>query len=205
MAVLRDAGVAVPRLERAAHAEAAVTAADRIGYPVALKLDASGLSHKSDVGGVRVGLADAEAVRTAASDLLAITPPPGVTVHGLVVAAMARPGVELIVGAKRDPQFGPVVIVGLGGVLAEALDDVSIRLAPVPRDQAVTMLDELRGARLLDGFRGAPKVDRDAVARIVIALGAVAARPEVREVDCNPVIAGEWGAVAVDALVVLDE
>jgi len=109
------------------------------------------------------------------------------------------------VGMERDPQFGPVVLVGLGGVLAEAIDDTALRLAPVPVDDARAMLDELRAARLLRGFRGAAPVDVDAVARLVVAIGALARdRPELLEVDLNPVIAGPGGALVVDALVVLD-
>ncbi len=203
--LLRAAGLPVPAVERARDADEAVAAAGRIGYPVVLKLDATGLAHKSDVGGVRVGLSDADAVRAAAAELLGIAPPAGATVRGLLVAAMAEPGIELIVGVRRDPQFGPAVLVGLGGVLAEALDDVAIRIAPVPREEALAMLDGLRGARLLDGFRGGPGVDRGAVADLVVAVGALAAaRPDIRELDLNPVIAGPSGATIVDALVVLD-
>jgi hypothetical protein len=118
---------------------------------------------------------------------------------------MAPAGVELIVGMERDPQFGPVVLVGLGGVLAEAIDDTALRLAPVPPEAARAMLEELRAARLLRGFRGAPAVDVAAVVELVVAIGALArARPEIVELDLNPVIAGPGGAVVADALVVLD-
>ena len=117
---------------------------------------------------------------------------------------MAEQGVELIVGMRRDPSFGPVVMVGLGGVLAEVLDDVAVRLAPVPTDEALAMLLELRGARILDGIRGRPAVDRHAVAEMIVALSRVAmARPDIVEVDLNPVIASPHGALAVDALVVV--
>ncbi len=118
---------------------------------------------------------------------------------------MAPPGLELIAGVSRDPQFGPIVLVGIGGVLAEVLDDVSLRLAPVPASEALSMLAELRGARLLDVTRGRPAIDREAVAAILVALGALAvARPDIRAIDLNPVIAGPDGAIAVDALVVLE-
>jgi acetate---CoA ligase (ADP-forming) len=118
---------------------------------------------------------------------------------------MAKVGVELIAGARRDPQFGPLVLVGIGGVLAEVLDDVSIRLAPITRDDAREMLAELRGARLLDGQRGRPGVDKTAIVGLLVALGkAVSAHPEWREVDLNPVVASRSGAVAVDALIVAD-
>ena len=117
---------------------------------------------------------------------------------------MADPGLELIVGLTRDPQVGPVVLVGLGGILAEALDDVAVALAPVDADEALTMIDRLRGARLLEGIRGQPAVDRDAIARIVVAVSRLGFdRPDIVEIDLNPVIAGPGGAMAVDGLVVV--
>ena len=117
---------------------------------------------------------------------------------------MADPGVELIVGIRRDASFGPAVVVGLGGVLTEVLDDVAIRLAPVDRETALGMLAELRGARILDGVRGSSPVDRGAVADLIVALARLGdRRSDIVEVDLNPVIASAKGAVAVDALVVL--
>jgi acyl-CoA synthetase (NDP forming) len=117
---------------------------------------------------------------------------------------MADPGVELIVGMRRDPSFGPCVVVGLGGVFTEVLDDVAIRLAPVTGAVAASMLEELRGARLLDGVRGGAPIDRAAVASLIVKLSKLAVeRGDVQEVDLNPVIASSDGAVAVDALVVL--
>ena len=119
---------------------------------------------------------------------------------------MAGPGVELILGLRRDPQFGPAVLVGLGGVLTEVLDDVAIGLAPLRPAAAEAMLDALRGARLLRGVRGRPPVDRDALVAMLVALGRLGVdRPDVLEVDLNPVIATSIGAIAVDALVVLEE
>jgi acyl-CoA synthetase (NDP forming) len=123
--------------------------------------------------------------------------------RGLLLEPMADPGVELILGLWRDPSFGAVVVVGLGGVLAEVLDDVAIRLAPVARDEALTMLDELRGSRILDGVRGGSPIDRGAIADLVVALSRFAdEHPEIDEVDLNPVIASANGALAADALVV---
>jgi acyl-CoA synthetase (NDP forming) len=118
---------------------------------------------------------------------------------------MAPHGVELILGFRRDPQFGPAVLVGFGGVLTEVLDDVAVRLAPVDHAAADAMLDDLRGARLLRGVRGRHAVDRAALVAMLVALGRLGLdRPDVREVDLNPVIATAEGALAVDALVVLD-
>ena len=209
LALLAGVGVPVVDSRPVADASGAVEAALALGGPVAVKLDAPGLAHKTDVGGVRLGLSGEAAVRAAAEDLLAtgerLAAGGAGRVRGLLVQPMAPPGAELIAGIQRDPQFGPVVIVGLGGVLAEVLDDISLRLAPVSTEEALAMLVELRGAAVLDGVRGGPAVDREAVAALLVTLGRLAvARPDVREVDLNPVIAGPHGAVAVDALVVVD-
>jgi hypothetical protein len=180
--------------------------ARELGGSVALKLDAVGLAHKSDTGAVRLDLLGDDAVGRAADELLAIgqtLATSGVVVRGLVVEPMAPPGVELIVGLTRDPGFGPLVMVGLGGVLAEVLDDVALRLAPVTIEEAAAMLDELRGARLIDGVRGRPRGDRAAIAQIVVALAHLGVeRPDILAVDLNPVVSGPGGTLAVDALVV---
>ena len=207
--LLAAAGIPTVRTYTAADVDAAVAAARDLGGSVVLKLDAAGLAHKSDVGAVRLGLAGDDAVRVAATELLALgdrlTAGGAATVRGLLVAPMAPPGLELIVGVSRDPQFGPIVLAGLGGVFAEALDDVALCLAPVSARDAAAMLAGLRGKALLDGVRGRPPVDRGAVVEILVALGHLAAeRPDIRAIDVNPVIAHDHGALAVDALVVLD-
>jgi acyl-CoA synthetase (NDP forming) len=205
LGVLAALGLSVAPMAPAADAGSAVAAAEAIGYPVVLKLDA-GLPHKWDAGAVRLGLADPAAVRTAATELLALPLTGGAAHLGLTVQRQAPPGIELILGVKRDPQFGPVVLVGFGGILAEALDDVAIRLAPVRAPDVREMLGSLRGARLLAGFRGAPPIDVDAVAELVVYLARTAVdRPDWLEVDLNPVIVGPGGPVIVDALIVLEE
>jgi hypothetical protein len=186
-------------------ADVAVEAARSFGArPVALKVDALDLPHKSELGLVRLGLFGDEVIRAAAEDLLAAARVHRIDARGLLVEPMVDAGVELIVGLRRDASFGPAVVVGLGGVLTEVLDDVAIRLAPVDRETALGMLAELRGARVLDGVRGRPAVDRGAVAGLIAALSRLGdARPDIVEVDLNPVIASASGALAVDALVVL--
>jgi len=170
---------------------------------VALKIDAVGLTHKSDIGGVALGLQGDDAVYAAALRLFEDARRRGLEVRGLLVEPMVAAGTELILGMRRDPQFGPVVLVGLGGVLAEFLDDVAIRLAPIGEATAMAMLDDLRGEALLRGVRGRPGIDRAAIARMLVALGDLALeRPDIMEIDLNPVIAGSRGAIAVDALVV---
>jgi len=203
--LLRAAGLSVTAAIAAPDADSAVQAARSLpGKAVALKLDAADLPHKSDLGFVRLGLAGDDVVRAAALDLLAAAGRRDVVARGLLVEPMAEPGVELIVGLRRDASFGPAIVVGLGGVLTEVLDDVAIRLAPIDHDTALGMLADLRGARILDGVRGGAAVDRAAVADLLVALSRLGdARPDLLEVDLNPVIASPAGALAVDALVVI--
>ena len=203
--LLREAGIGVIHAVPVRDADEAVAAAHRLGAEVALKLDAVGLAHKSDLGGVALGLLGDEVVRAAAIALLETGRRRGLTTRGLLVEPMAKPGLELLLGMRRDPQFGPVVVAGLGGTLTELLDDVAIRLAPVSPDEADAMLNDLRGARLLGGVRGRSPVDRAAVVSMIVGLGRLGVeRPDLLEIDLNPVIASETGAIAVDALVVLE-
>ena len=209
LARLADAGVPVTpfRSVPADDGEEVVAAWRDLGaVPVALKLDAPGLAHKTEAGGVRVGLSDEPAIRAAVEELRWAAERRGITPRGLLVEPMAPAGVELIVGGRRDAVFGPAVLVGLGGILAEVLDDVAVLLAPVTVDEVVARLRGLRGAALLGGVRGAPPVDIAALARVVVAIGdALVADASIVEVDCNPVIAGPAGAIAVDALVVIED
>jgi acyl-CoA synthetase (NDP forming) len=202
---LERAGFRVTRRERATSPGEALAAAGRLGYPVAVKIDADGLSHKTDIDGVRLDLASPDAVTAAASALLEIGLPPGAHRHGVLVQPMAAPGVELIVGARRDPSFGAIIVVGLGGVLTEVLDDVVIRLAPVDPLEAASMLAALRGRAILGGVRAGPGVDTEAVVRVIVSLSEfIRARRDVVEVDLNPVIATADGATIVDALLVIE-
>jgi acyl-CoA synthetase (NDP forming) len=214
---LGAAGVAVtPFRAVSLDGDAAVVAWRDLGAgPVAVKLDVVGLAHKTEAGGVRLGLADARAIREAAAELAGVAARlaaeagaadgDGPRVRGLLVAPMAPPGVEVIVGGRRDPVFGPAVLVGLGGILAEVLDDVVVLLAPVDAATVRTRLEALRGAPFLRGVRGQRGADLDALAAMVADVAAfMVVNPDVHEVDLNPVIAGPGGPVAVDALVVVD-
>ncbi|QNA86806.1 acetate--CoA ligase family protein [Sphingomonas sp. So64.6b] len=201
-------GIAFPPFALVKTADEAVQAAERLGYPVVLKAQAAALPHKSDAGGVIVGLTDAAGVTRGWTQLTAniAAARPDLTLDGVLVEAMAERGIELIVGARNDPDWGPVILVGFGGVTAELLHDVRLLPPDLPRDAIIAALRTLRMAPLLDGFRGAPRMDVGAVADIVAALGAVvAATPAIREVDLNPVIVypeGQ-GAIALDALITL--
>lgn len=202
--VLRTAGVAVTPAHAASDPDAAAAAAAAFGHgPVAVKLDAAGLAHKTEADAVALAV-PVDAVRDVAARLIDAGRAAGLEVRGVLVEPMADPGIELIVGMRRDALFGPVVLVGLGGILADVLDDVAIRLAPVRPGDALGMLDELRGKAVLDGPRGRPAVDRAAVARLIVGVADLAlARPDIAEIDLNPVIVGPTGALAVDALLVL--
>jgi acyl-CoA synthetase (NDP forming) len=199
---LAEAGLPAVRPVLAAGVDDAVAAALEVGFPVVLKVATTGLAHKSDVGGVRVGLRDPDAVRAAARELTDLALPAGVMRRGLFVAPQLE-GVELILGGRRDPSYGPLVIVGLGGVLAEVLDDVAVRLAPLDGADAEAMLRELRGAPVLDGVRGRPGIHRPAVIDAIVTMGRLLVDdPSILEVDANPVISGPAATAAVDALVV---
>jgi len=196
------ASIAVEGRDPKAMLDRATAAAEQLGWPVAVKLDAPGLAHKSDAGAVVLDVSSRRELEAALRRVLAAgrdhEP------DGVLIQPMAPPGVELIVGARRDPQFGPLVLVGMGGVLTEVFDDVVVRIAPIDGGHARQMLDELRGARLLDGVRGRRGANRTAIGEIIARLGqALEAHPAWREVDLNPVIAGK-DAVAVDALIITD-
>ncbi len=193
------------KLARSA-SEAARIAAD-IGLPVALKIASPDILHKSDVGGVQVGLASAAAVRAAYKRIVhnARTAKPDARIEGVTVQAMARPGLEVVVGAVRDPQFGPLVAFGSGGIYVELLQDVSFRLAPVSLDEAQAMIDETMAGKLLSGLRGQAPADRQAVAQVIVAVSELVAKDEtIQELDINPLIVYEkgQGAVAVDVRVI---
>jgi succinyl-CoA synthetase beta subunit len=187
---------------------AAQAAAARIGYPVVLKAQSATLAHKSDVGGVVLGLADeaslADGWRKLHADIAKARPE--LRLDGVLVEAMAPPGIELIVGARNDPDWGAILVVGLGGVLAEALRDVRVLPADLAPAAIVDELRKLKAAALLLGFRGTPPLDLHAVAGIASRLGRfTAAHPEIAEIDINPLVVypEQHGAVAVDALIVV--
>lgn len=197
-------GVPVPAEHLVTTPDEAAAAAERIGLPVAVKLCGDAIAHKTERGLVRLGVASPGAVRAAAAELLAAATPDDGAV-GVLVAPMVRGTRELIAGLHRDPRFGMTVMLGVGGVLAEAVADVVFRLVPIDRGDAVEMIDELRTQALLGPFRGEPAVDRERLVDVLAGLSDLAAaRPDVASVDLNPLIVTAGEPVAVDALVVLD-
>jgi succinyl-CoA synthetase beta subunit len=184
----------------------AVNAAGSLGYPVVLKVESPDLPHKTEAGVVRLNLRTPDEVREAYQTIVAranaVTPPPRIA--GVLVQRMMPQGVEMVIGARVDPLFGPLVVVGLGGILVEVLKDTALAPAPVTHDEALAMLAELKGARLLDGFRGMPAVDRNALADAIQRVSIFAAdhRDVLAELDINPLICAGDSIVAVDALIV---
>jgi acyl-CoA synthetase (NDP forming) len=207
--LLAPHGIGFPAGRFAETLEEAQAIADEIGYPVVIKAQAAALSHKSDAGGVILGLGDADAL-AAGWDRLAsniATHVPGLVLDGVLVEAMGARGTELIVGARNDAEWGPVILVGFGGVQAEILQDVRLLPADLTRDAIVAELRRLKSGAILDGYRGSAALDVGAAADLVMALGRVlAGTPAIREIDLNPVIvypAGK-GVVALDALILAD-
>jgi acetate---CoA ligase (ADP-forming) subunit beta len=196
-------GVPFPPEQVVGSADDAVGAADALGYPVVVKLGGEGLAHKTERGLVRLGLGSAEQVREAAGALLATARPEDGDVH-LLVAPMLRATRELIAGLHRDPQFGMTVMLGVGGILAEAVADVSFRLVPIDPVDAEEMIDDLALQPLLGEFRGEPAVDRVAVVDVLLSLSqAAAGRDDLASADLNPLLIVDGRPVAVDALVEL--
>lgn len=207
--LLGPIGVSFPKGGFAASADAAVAAADAVGYPVAMKAQAVALGHKSDAGGVILNLADGAAVREAWERIHANVAAysASITLDGVLIEAMGKRGMEMIVGAKNDPEWGPVVLAGFGGVTAEILQDVRLLTADLTQDAVEAELMKLKSAALLSGYRGSPALDVPALAMLIVKVGQVLrAEPSIREIDLNPVILhpkGE-GVVALDALMLVD-
>jgi acetate---CoA ligase (ADP-forming) subunit beta len=203
-ALLARHGVPVPGEALVTTPEEAVAAAESIGYPVVIKLCGAAVAHKTERGLVKLGLRDAAAVQQAASEVVASARPEDGDV-GLLVAAMVSGSRELIAGFVRDDAFGPCVMLGIGGILAEALGDVAFRLAPLEAIDADDLIEDLANQALLGAVRGEPAVDRAALARILLALAEVGEGNErIRSIDLNPLIVAGGVPVAVDALVELD-
>lgn len=194
--ILTACGLRLPPSELAATPEEAVELAEHIGYPVVLKIASPDILHKTDVGGVRVGLENAEDVRDA-FDLITYRAQrylPEARLWGCLVQKMVPPGLEVLIGMNRDPQFGPLVTFGLGGIYVETLRDVSFRVAPFSRQEAYDMLREIRAHALLDGVRGKPPADKDDLVEALLRVGQLVVDfPEIAELDINPYVVYEQG------------
>ncbi len=202
--LLEACGIPVPPAYLVDDAEQAICAAEGLGYPVALKLCGRGITHKSERGLVRLDLATPAQVGAEAEELLALRRPED-GAAGLLVAGMVRGRRELIAGLVRDAQFGPCVMLGLGGVFAEVLDDVAFAVAPLRRWDASDLIDALEHRRILGEFRGEPEVDRSQLGTLLETLGRIGlSRPDIHSIDLNPLVVCGAEPVVVDALVELE-
>jgi acyl-CoA synthetase (NDP forming) len=207
MHLLHAYDLPIPPGEFADSADNAVKVAQKIGFPVVLKVVSQDIIHKSDAGGVKVGLADEQAVRKAYETIMAnaLKVTEQSRVQGVLVTQMAAKGQECIVGMTADPIFGPVVMFGLGGVFVEVLKDVAFRVAPVTPDEVAEMVAEIKGFKVLTGIRGEPSKDIEAVKEVIQKLSDVAlAHPEIKEIDLNPVIVHEKGISLVDSRIIIE-
>ena len=202
---LADAGIPVAMARLATSRDEAAKIAGETGFPVVLKVVSPEITHKSDVGGVKVGIASAEEAAAAYDEIVAAAQKaqPGARVEGVAVQKMAPQGTEVIVGMSKDPQFGPVLMFGLGGILVEVLKDVAFRIVPLEPRDARQMVREIQGSPVLEGVRGQPPADLAALERLILQVSEfVEAHPEIEELDLNPVFTSADGVIAVDARIV---
>jgi len=205
--LLKQAGIDIIDTKLATSREEAIAISRQFGFPVVLKIASPDIGHKSDAGGVKLGLKTSKQVGKAYDDILAAVRQrqPQAVIEGVSVQKMARPGVEVIIGMSKDAQFGPVLMFGLGGILVEVLKDVSFRIVPLTKRDAAEMIREIKGYPLLQGYRGQEPVDvLNLEGWLLKVSDFVEQNPEVKEIDLNPIFAYSNGAVAVDARVILE-
>ena len=207
-ALLACYGIAVPRSAVIRQAEDAAVALQAFRFPVVAKVSSGDILHKSDAGGVRVGLKTVAEVENAIRDMAVLPAIARARVDGWLIDEMAPPGQEVVIGGLRDPHFGPLVMVGLGGIFVEVLADVAFRICPITRIDAEEMLGELKGAAVLKGARGREPASREAIVDVLLKMGAETGllmqhARDIREADINPLIVSATGAVAVDARIIL--
>lgn len=203
--ILGNYGFVLPKAQMAKNASSAASLAEKIGYPVVLKVMSRDILHKSDFGCVKTGIMNAEEIRFSFSAIVknAAAHKPDARIDGVLVEETLR-GIEVIVGAKQDPQFGPLVLFGLGGVFVEVLKDAAIRLAPIKRSDAKEMISEIKGRRLFEGYRGEKPINSKALEDALLSASKmIAERPEVNEMDINPLFVDEKRAVVGDARILI--
>jgi acyl-CoA synthetase (NDP forming) len=199
--------IPVTRFKLAKDEEEAAKYATAIGFPIVLKIVSPDIVHKSDVGGVIVGIKNLRDVRTGYRQIVKNVKKhnPDAKIAGILVQEMAPSGTEVIVGSIKDPQFGPAIMFGLGGVFVEVLKDVTFRIAPITEDEAFEMISEVKAYPLLKGYRNTPPADLKAITKILVNTSRlVTEHPEIRELDLNPIMVYEKGAKAVDARIILE-
>jgi acyl-CoA synthetase (NDP forming) len=206
--LLAEAGLPVAETRLARTKQEAISIAKGLGFPVVLKIASPDIVHKSDAGGVKLGLKNATEVGRAYREIMDLVRQrePQAAIYGVSVQRMVRPGIEVIMGMSRDALFGPVLMFGLGGVFVEVLKDVSFRIVPINRRDARQMIEEIKGYPVLKGYRGQEPADITALEDMLLRLSYfVAQSPQIMELDLNPIFAHRDGAVAVDARIILKE
>jgi acyl-CoA synthetase (NDP forming) len=205
--LLRKAGIPVVQAKLARSKKEAIAISREMGFPVVLKISSADVVHKSDSGGVKLGLTNPSQVGKAYSDIISSVKQayPEARIDGVSVQTMAPPGVEVIVGMSKDAQFGPVLMFGLGGILVEVLKDVSFRIVPVTERDAREMIKEIKGYPVLQGYRGQKPVSIPALEQLIVNVSRfVEENPLIKELDLNPIFAYPDKAVAVDARIILE-
>jgi acyl-CoA synthetase (NDP forming) len=205
--LLKEAGIRTTDTRLANSRNEAVVLANGIGFPVVLKIVSPDIVHKSDIGGVKLGLGDVAAVGNAYDEMMSAVKSrqPSAKIDGVSVQNMAKPGVEVIIGVSKDQQFGPVLMFGMGGILVELLKDVSFRIVPITRYDAHEMIRELKSFPLLEGYRGSEPASIKALEDMLLKVSELADKtPEIKEMDLNPVFARRDDAIAVDARIILE-
>jgi acyl-CoA synthetase (NDP forming) len=206
--LVKKAGIPVVETRLAKTKKEAIAVAKELGFPVVMKIVSPDVIHKSDIGGVKVNLNTAAQAGRAYTEIMAAVKEkqPGAKIEGVSVQKMARPGTEVIIGVTKDPQFGPVIMFGLGGILVELLKDVSFRIVPVAKRDAAEMIREIKGFALLQGYRGHEPADIPYLEKLIVKVSDfIEKNPQIKELDLNPLFAYKDGAIAVDARVVLEE
>ena len=206
--ILMQSGINCTDTQLAATKEAAVELSEQFGYPVVLKVSSVDISHKSDAGGVKVNLKSKAEVENAFDAIIRSCKAavPTANIEGVSVQPMGKPGTEVIVGMIKDPSFGPVIMFGLGGVFVEVMKDVSFRVVPIEASDAEDMINEIKGKKLLEGYRGQEPADVAYLQQMLVKLSdLVNETPEIEEIDMNPVFCYKDGAVVVDARIILSE
>ena len=205
--LLKKAGIPVIETKLARSKKEAVSLSKEMGFPVVLKISSPDVIHKSDSGGVKLGLANTAQIGKAYSEIIYSVKQayPEAQIEGVSVQPMAPPGVEVIVGMSKDPQFGPVLMFGLGGILVEVLKDVSFRIVPVTERDAREMIREIKGYPILEGYRGQKPASIPALEKLIVKVSQfVEKNPQIKELDLNPIFAYPDKAVAVDARIILE-
>jgi acyl-CoA synthetase (NDP forming) len=204
---LKKAGIPVVEAKLARSKKETISISKKMGFPVVLKISSPDVVHKSDSGGVKLGLANATQVGKAYNEIISSVKKvyPKAQIEGVSVQSMAPPGVEVIVGMSKDPQFGPVLMFGLGGILVEVLKDVSFRIVPVTERDAREMIREIKGYPMLEGYRGQKPASIPALEKVIVKVSKfIEENPQIKELDLNPIFAYPDKAVAIDARIILE-